>query len=97
MQDLKSTTKRSLDELGGLLRAIQARGGYKYREAMKATDKELDEFIASGVPRLQIIVMSLVVAETMLKERKLLVGGDRWGEYEERRQALLASLKEKAK
>lgn len=97
MPDLKETVERSLKGLARILHAVQASGGHKYREQLKCTDKELEVLIGESVPKLQLIVVSLVLAEAMLKERKLMVGGDRWGEYEERRNVLLASLKEKTK
>jgi hypothetical protein len=93
LTDLKTGVERSLKALTTILRALQASGGYKYRELLKCTDKELEELVKESVPKLHMIVISLWVAEAMLKEKQFKLGGDRWGEYQKRRDVLIEELK----
>jgi hypothetical protein len=52
LTDLKTGVERSLKALTTILRALQASGGYKYRELLKCTDKELEELVKESVPKL---------------------------------------------
>lgn len=105
MSDLTGRLARSLTGLDGILLAIRATGGFKYREQLKGTDKEIDEIVASAMPKLQGMVLALIIAEDMLKEccpekpswKNLWRGceGKRWDEYLQRKKAAVEELKAK--
>jgi hypothetical protein len=105
MSELTDKIERSLKGFDGLILAIKATGGHKFREQLKGTDKEIDQYIAETVPKVQGLVISLIIAEDMLHEvctekpswKNLWRGCERkrWDEYMDRKKAAVEELKAK--
>jgi hypothetical protein len=105
MSDLTDKIERSLKGLDGLLLAIKATGGHKFREQLKGTDKEIDEYINGTVPKVQGLLISLIIAEDMLHEtctekpswKNLWRGCERkrWDEYIQRKKDFAVEFKAK--
>ena len=77
---IKRQIKKTLESLDFLILAIKASGGYKYRERLKLSDKELDVGMADSESNLKNMVISLLTAEEMLQERGYWDKGTRWAE-----------------
>lgn len=105
MSELTDKIERSLKGLDGLLLAIKATGGYKFRKQLQGTDQEIDGYIAETVPKVQGLLIALIIAEEMLQEscpekkswKNLWRGceGKRWDEYVSRKKAAVEDLKAK--
>jgi len=97
MPDLQTEVERSLAGLDGILLAIKASGGYKYRAFLKGSEKEIDDHLKEAIPKLRGMIVSLVLAEYMLQEdtNREWQGG-RWEEYLERRQSTLDAIRVRA-
>ncbi len=85
----KKQIKKILESLNFLILAIKASGGYKYRERLKLSEREIDLYIAGSESNLKNMVISQMVAEEMLQERGYWDREPRWQEYQERRKEAL--------
>jgi hypothetical protein len=60
--------KRAPQEIDILLLAVEAGGGFKFRQFFKLSNQDMPAFIAGCEAGLRQMASSLAVAETMLKE-----------------------------
>lgn len=95
MPDIAGYVERTLQGLDAVLLAIRASGGYKFRQFLHGTDKEIEEQVVEAIPKLRYLVLSLIMAEDMLKEFCPRCGLERWAVYCERRENLLAALQKR--
>ena len=84
--------QKVLNGLDSIILAIKAKGGYKFRQRFRVSDKEIDLYLADCEGRLRMMVISLLVAEEMLQEPAPSIH-PRWDEYEERRKDKVEELK----
>ncbi len=89
----KKQIKKILKSLDYLILAIKSSGGYKYRERLKLSEREIDLYIAGSESNLKKMVISQMVAEEMLQERGYWDKVPRWQEYQERREEALKVVK----
>ena len=76
--------KKILESLDLLILAIKATGGYKYQEKFRLSEKEIADYVVQGRHDLRKVIISLYVAEEMLKSQPV-SSHSRWKEYLERR------------
>ncbi len=60
--------QKMLKHLDTRILAIRASGGYKYRSSFKLSDLEFEQFYTETVGKLQLMTISLTVAEQILSE-----------------------------
>jgi hypothetical protein len=89
--ELQKDLNEVLAGLDRIILGIKAKGGYKERQNFHLSDHELDLFLAECEQRLRIMVVSLVVAEAMLREPPPSIH-PRWEEYQGRREIVVAEL-----
>ena len=54
--------------LDNIVMAIRAQGGYKYRQRVKATDHELDEYITNAERELRLMVARHAAALAVIED-----------------------------
>lgn len=81
--DYKTTIKKARREMQTLIVVCKATGGYKWRERIRLSDREIDRLMASCEQRLLDMAHRLAIAERMLKEPPPSIHS-RWGEYQRR-------------
>jgi len=92
MPDLTDTARRSLVGMDRLLLAIKSTGGFKYRQYLRGSEVEIKEMIDRAVPTLYRMVVSLIVAEEIMREPDGYSGSNRWARYEAARDELIRAL-----
>lgn len=88
----KKQIKKTLESLDFFILAIKTQGGYKYREKLKLSEKELEMYIAGSESNLKNMIISLLIAEEILQERGYWDKEPRWQEYQERREEALKAV-----
>lgn len=81
--------KKTLQSLDFFILLVKANGGYKYREKIKASEKDIADYLAHSEQDLKKVAVSLLVAEEMLQERGYWDKEPRWEEYLKRRDEAL--------
>ncbi len=64
----KIKLQKMLKYLDTRILAIKAAGGYKYRSNFKLSDLEFEQFYTETIGKLQLMVVSLIIAEQMFSE-----------------------------
>lgn len=92
--ELNRDAKKVLENIKLLILAEKARGGYKYRQRIRLSNRELKDFIDKEESKLRTRAISLIVAEQMLQETKPAYQAyhNRWEEYIRRRSECMAWL-----
>lgn len=92
--ELNRDAKKVLENIEQLILAEKARGGYKYRQQIRLSNQELDDFIDRMESGLRMMAISLIVAEQMLQETKPAYQAyhNRWVEYVRRRSECSARI-----
>jgi len=90
--ELQNDLEKVLNGLDHIILGIKAKGGYKERKRFQMSDRELDLFLADCESRLRMAVVSLMVAETMLREPAPSIH-PRWDEYQRRYRECMAELR----
>lgn len=81
---LKQEVNQVVHNADVLIAACKAKGGYKYRESFQCSDRELELILRKSETQLRWIMISLLIAEKMMKESPPSIH-PRWDEYERRR------------
>lgn len=87
----KKAVEKARREMQTLITVCKATGGYKYRERIRLSNKEIDRLMASCEQRLLDMAHRLVVAEMMLREPPPSIH-PRWEEYLSKRADVMANL-----
>jgi hypothetical protein len=92
--ELQVQLQKTLENVGIMILAIKAMGGYKVRKRFRLSDREIDQLCVTSEPAIRMMAVSLVVAEAMLQEPAPSIH-PRWDEYQRRRGEALAGLGKK--
>ena len=85
------TVMQVLKKLDQMLLAIKATGGYKVRKNIPLSEHRINKLCEESEPKIRLMAISLVVAETMLHEPAPSIH-PRWDEYQRRRAECMAEL-----
>lgn len=86
----------ALQDMELMILACKAKGGYRYRERLRLSDKELEGLLAACEMRLRMLAVSLHVAQAMLREPPPSYHA-RWDEYQGRVADAVKELQQKAR
>jgi len=78
--DYKKAAEKARREMQTLILVCRATGGYKWRERIRLSDREIDRLMAGCEQHLLDMAHRLAVAERMLKEPPPSIH-PRWDEY----------------
>jgi len=73
----------ALQDMQLMILACKAKGGYRYRERLRLSEKELEELLEACEMRLRMLAVSHYVAQAMLREPPPSYHA-RWDEYQGR-------------
>jgi len=76
--------KKNIEKVNLFILSAKAMGGYKYRQMLKGSDKEIQDFMENIAAAIKTAVVSIHVAEEMLKEPGYWDRKTRWEEYQQR-------------
>jgi len=79
--DYKTAVKKARREMQTLILVCRATGGYKWRERIRLSDREIDKLMAGCEQHLMGMAHRLAIAETMLREPPPSYHS-RWEEYQ---------------
>jgi hypothetical protein len=92
-EEVLSKTREALKAASRIIIGIQATGGYRYRQMIKASDVEIQKFCMESLGNFQRLYVEHVVAEAMLAEiDNRLFSGSRWEEYQKRVMAVTVAI-----
>jgi len=90
-EELQTDVKKVMKHVEQMILAIKAKGGWKYREQIRLSDRELEKLLDRCEIGLKSMAVYLVVAEAMLQEPAPSIH-PRWEEYVRRREHVMAEL-----
>lgn len=86
----------ALQDMELMILACKAKGGYRYRERLRLSEKELEELLAACETRLRMLAVSSHVAQVMLREPPPSYH-PRWEEYQGRVADAVKELQQRKK
>ena len=92
--ELQRQIQKALNKLDQMIVAIKATGGYKERKKLRLSAREIDQLCTSSESAIRKTVVSLVVAEAMLREPAPSIH-PRCDEYQRRRAEIMAELRKR--
>ena len=85
--NLQARIEKVLKDTNDMILACKAKGGWRFRQEFRCTDLELEKKLKQCEIKIRVMVVSLVVAETMMRELPPSIH-NRWDEYKSRRTSL---------
>lgn len=94
MDRLIAQVRHAINNLGLIVLVVKAKGGYKFREKIKKSDKEIDELENTCEDILVDMAVRVTVAEQMLREKPP-HWHCRWDDYQSRLRHVAAEVRRK--